>query len=107
MALEALVLPLFAINILLVLVDASVGFHLAPVLYRASGGDPEAAEVGSNGIRKLLTGVVVLYMFFNCLAFFRQNGPLLVLVTGLVLFDLGGQLYIRSRSKRHSDNEEE
>lgn len=102
----AVQLPLFALNIFLVLLDASVGYHLAPLLYRASGGDPEVAEAGSRGVRKLLAAVVTLYMFFNCLAFFRQNDPLLVLVTAMILFDLGGQLYIRHRSKKHADHED-
>ena len=107
MNVETLLLPLFIANILLVLVDASVGYHLAPLLFQASGGDPEAAESGVGSVRKLLTGVVLLYMFFNCFAFFRYNGPLLLLVTALVLFDLGGQLYIRHRSRQHTDAEDQ
>ena len=101
MPLETLLIPVFCANILLVLLDASVGYHLAPLLFRISGGEQETAEAGIKGIRRLLTGVVALYMFFNCLAFFRQNAPLLLLVTGLILFDLGGQLYIRYRSRQH------
>lgn len=107
MNLDSLLLPLFVVNILLVLVDASVGYHLAPLLFQAGGGDPEDAESGVGGVRKLLTGVVLLYMFFNCFAFFRYNGPLLLLVTALVLFDLGGQLYIRHRSRNHADSEDQ
>lgn len=107
MNLDSLLLPLFVANILLILVDASVGYHLAPLLFQAGGGDPEAAESGVGSVRKLLTGVVLLYMFFNCWAFFRYNGPLLLLVTGLVLFDLGGQLYIRHRSRNHADAEDQ
>lgn len=103
MNMDTLLLPLFVVNMLLVLVDASVGYHLAPLLFRAGGGDPEAAESGVGGVRKLLTGVVLLYMFFNCLAFFRNNGPLLLLITCLILFDLGGQLYVRHRSRKHVD----
>lgn len=107
MDMDPLLLPLFVVNILLVLVDASVGYHLAPLLFQAGGGDPEAAESGVGSVRKLLTGVVLLYMFFNCFAFFRYNGPLLLLVTCLVLFDLGGQLYIRHRSRNHADAEDQ
>ena len=107
MNVETLLLPLFIANILLVLVDASVGYHLAPLLFQASGGDPDDAEAGVGGVRKLLTGVVLLYMFFNCFAFFRYNGPLLLLVTALILFDLGGQLYIRHRSRNHADAEDQ
>jgi hypothetical protein len=47
MNMDPLLLPLFVVNILLVLVDASVGYHLAPVLFQAGGGDPENAESGA------------------------------------------------------------
>lgn len=100
---ESFLLPLFALNILLILVDASVGYHLAPLLFRVSGGEAEVAEAGVRNVRRLLTGVVVLYMFFNCLAFFRHNGPLLLVVSVVILFDLGGQLYVRHRSRQHDD----
>lgn len=104
---DSLLLPIFIVNLVLVLVDASLGFHLAPVLFRASGGNPEATEAGIRSIRLLLTGVVSLYMFFNCLAYFRQNGPLLLVVTGLVLFDLGGQLYLRHRFRSFQGEDQE
>jgi len=100
---DTLLLPFFIVNLLLVLIDASVGYHLAPILFRVSGGEPDAAANGVRNIRYLLTGVVILYMFFNCLAFFRHNAPLLLVVTGLVLFDLGGQLYIRHRTRQRND----
>jgi len=100
---ETYLLPVFAVNFLLILVDASVGYHLAPLLFRASGGEPETAEAGVGNVRRLLTGVVTLYMFFNCLAYFRHNGPLLLIVTALILLDLGGQLYVRHRSRQHDD----
>jgi hypothetical protein len=87
-----------AVNILLVLVDASVGYHLAPLLFRAGGGEPETAESGVGNVRKLLTGVVAaLYVFQLLWHFSGYNGPLLLLVTALVLLDLGGQLYVRHR----------
>lgn len=35
MSMDPLLLPLFVVNILLVLVDASVGYHLAPLLFQA------------------------------------------------------------------------
>jgi hypothetical protein len=100
---DNLLLPFFVVNLLLILIDASVGFYLAPVLYRVGGGEPEASESGARSIRVLLTGVVTLYMFFNCLAYFRQNTPLLLVVTGLVLCDLGGQVYIRYRFRRKNN----
>ena len=100
---DNLLLPVFAVNILLVLIDASVGYYLAPLLFRVGGGEPVASEAGVRNVRRLLAGVVALYMFFNCLAFFRYNGPLLLIVTALVLFDLGGQLYVRHRSRQHDN----
>lgn len=102
-----LLLPIFIINMLLVLVDASLGFHLAPVLFRVSGGNPETSAAGIRSLRLLLTGVVALYMFFNCLAYFRNNAPLLLVVTALILFDLGGQLYIRYRSRSRQGEDQE
>lgn len=101
---ETLLLPLFIINLFLVLVDASIGYHLAPLLFSVSGGDPDTAENGVRSIRRLLTCIVVLYMFFNCLSYFRQQLSMLVLVTAFILFDMGGQLYIRYRS-RQQDNQ--
>jgi hypothetical protein len=101
-----LLLSFFVINLILVLLDASVGYYLAPTLFRAGGGEPETAESGIKSIRILLSGVVALYMFFNCLAYFRQNMALLYIVTALILLDLGGQLYIRYRSKQHDNFKE-
>ena len=51
-------------------------------------------------IRRMLTGVVTLYMFFNCLAYFRQDNALMAIVSVLILLDLGGQLYVRYRVRR-------
>jgi hypothetical protein len=99
-ATESLLLPVFAGNLFLVLVDASIGYHLAPLLFSVSGSDPDTAENGVRSIRRLLSCIVALYMFFNCLSYFRQQLSMLVLVTAFILFDLGGQLYIRYRSRQ-------
>jgi len=99
---ENIFIPVFVLNTLLVLVDASLGYYLAPLLYRVTGGTEEEAESGIRSIRLLLSGVVALYMFFNCMAYFRNNSKLLLIVSVLVLFDLGSQLYIRFRY-RHND----
>ncbi|CAH2030029.1 hypothetical protein [Trichlorobacter ammonificans] len=106
MSLEPLLLPLFLVNLLLVLVDASVGYHLAPCFFSATGGDPEEAQRGIRSIRRTLTLVVTLYMFFNCLAYFRHDGTLLMVVTVLVIVDLGGQLYVRHRTRRRDGRHE-
>jgi len=106
MSFDAFLLPLFVFNMVLVLVDASVGYHLAPLFFRITGGDAENAESGIRSIRRTLTLVVTLYMFFNCLSYFRHDGVMLVIVMLLVAVDLGGQLYIRYRT-RHRDNNHE
>lgn len=98
---ESILLMAFSLNIVLILLDASLGYHLAPHLLRlapqSEDSDP-AAVVRS--IRRLLTGVVTLYMFFNCLAYFRQDAILMAIISVLILLDLGGQLYVRYRARR-------
>ena len=37
-------------------------------------------------------------MFFNCLAYFRQDVLMAIII--LILLDLGGQLYVRYRARR-------
>ncbi|MBC7963133.1 MAG: hypothetical protein H7Y05_09335 [Steroidobacteraceae bacterium] len=99
-----LLLSLFVLNILLVLLDASLGYHLAPRLLRSTDPDePELQESAVRTVRGLLTVLVVLYMFFNCLGYFRGNGLLLLIVTAVIVFDLGGQLYLRQRSGRKGE----
>lgn len=96
-----LLLSFFVLNTLLVLLDASLGYHLAPRLLRMADPDePEQLETAVRAVRSMLTLLVTLYMFFNCLAYFRGNSVLLLVVTTLVVFDLGGQLYLRRRSDR-------
>jgi len=97
---ETVLLPVFILNILLILLDASLGYHLAPRLLRLTPQDDERDPLAFvRGIRRMLTGVVILYMFFNCLAYFRQDNTLMAVVTVLILLDLGGQLYVRYRSR--------
>ena len=104
---ETFLLPVFTANFLLVLVDASVGYHLAPILFSASGGDQDTAESGIRTIRRMLTCIVTLYMFFNCLAYFRQEFYLLLLVSAFILVDMGGQLYIRYRARQHDSQHDQ
>lgn len=103
---EQLLLTLFVLNTLLVLLDASLGYHLAPHLLRLAPQDEEREPLTFiRSIRRMLTGVVILYMFFNCLAYFRQDNALLILVTVLIVLDLAGQLYMRHRSRRYEEEE--
>ena len=106
MYLDTFLLPLFVFNFLLILVDASVGYHLAPQFFRVTGGEPESEEKGIRSIRRTLTLVVTLYMFFNCLSYFRQDSTMLVIVMLLVAADLGGQLYIHHRTRRQDKEDE-
>jgi hypothetical protein len=96
---EILARSIFFLNILLVLADASLGYHLAPRLLRQPDSEePELRETAIRTVRRMLTVLVSLYMFFNCMGYFNGNIELLLVVTALVTCDLAGQLYLgRSR----------
>jgi len=87
---------LFLVNILLVLIDVTLGYHLAPIIARMGG----MGGAGVRTIRRLLTGIVAFYMFLNCFAYFRSNHALLVIVTILILADFIGQLYMRRKWRK-------
>jgi len=91
-------LPIFAINSVLVLLDAALGYHLVP---RLLGGldEPEAVEAGVRTTRSLLSFVVALYMFFNCLGYFQGRTLYLLCVSGLVLVDMALQLLLRYKRR--------
>jgi hypothetical protein len=95
-------LPLFIANGVLVLVDASLGYHVAPLLVRrqtaASGEEPLSAA----GVRRLLAVMVALYMFLSCLAYFHGHGLFLLVITGIVVVDIIAQLVIRWRLGKHT-----
>ncbi|RNC72617.1 MAG: hypothetical protein ED859_01245 [Desulfuromonadales bacterium] len=88
-------LLLIVVNLFLILIDAAVGWHLAPALMRRFTPDAETAEVSARSMRAMLGGVVALYMFFNCLGYFRQNRIVLLVVTGIVVTDMVAQLVVR------------
>jgi len=48
---------------------------------------------------------VALYMFLNCLGYFRGNSMLVLIVTTMIFFDLGGQFYLRRRSGRNGEHQ--
>ncbi|MBT1072262.1 hypothetical protein [Pelotalea chapellei] len=99
-------LPLFLLNTLLVLLNASLGYHMAPRLL-AGVDDPEIAVSGIRSIRGLLPAIVALYMFFNCLGYFQARSAYLLAVTALVFADLALQLVLRNKAKaRRADNGE-
>lgn len=85
---------IFVGNIFLTFVDATIGYHTAPTLARIGASDEEGVEWATRGVRKLLAGVVALYMFFNCLAFFNGRPLLLVIVSGVVVLDIVCQIVL-------------
>lgn len=90
---------IFAANFIFVIIDASIGYHVAPILISSfSRGDHNVAAIGT--VRTLLAVVVAMYMFFNCLAFFRASALLLVIVTGIILLDIGSQLFMKWKFPR-------
>ena len=98
-------LTLFIINLVLVLVDAALGFHLAPRLL-SSIDDPEMKEQAVRATRRTLSAVVALYMFFNCVGYFRGKSSWLGAVLLLVLLDMGLQLWLtRHRAEPPGGND--
>ena len=85
---------IFILNFVLVIGDAAIGYRLAPHLFRLTGGDADDAGRGAGFIRRCLSGVVALYMFCNCLAFFRGETLFILLVTGFVAADIVCQLLL-------------
>lgn len=101
---DLLLLSLFVLNALLILIDASLGYHFAPSLLRQSNPEePEQQEIAIKTVRRMLTLLVALYMFFNCVGYFRGHDGLLVAVTVMIVFDLGAQFYLRRRSDREGE----
>jgi len=92
-------LPLFILNTLLVLLDASLGYFMVPHLMIGEE-DHESAEAVARTTRGMLPAIVALYMFFNCLGYFQGRGAYLLAVSGLLLLDLVLQLVLRHRRKK-------
>jgi hypothetical protein len=88
---------IFALNCALIIVDASLGYHLAPFLMHRSL--PDDADTGNAilGVRRLLAAVVALFMFFNCLAWYKEEPVYLLLVTGAVVIDIVLQIVLRMK----------
>jgi uncharacterized protein YacL len=102
-------LPLFIFNTIMIIVDASVGYHLAPQLL-SSMDDTEALESGVSTTRKFLSAVVALYMFFNCVGYFQMRSTYLFAVSGLILLDLSLQYFLhrkRRSTDKHLDDHKE
>lgn len=91
---------LFSANFVLIIIDAALGWHAAPHLMRRARGGESEREPGSGGIPRLLAFMVALYMFLNCLGWFRCSLPLLIVVSCLALIDIVAQLVARRRLRR-------
>ena len=91
-------LLIFILNILMVLLDAAIGYHFAPRLL-AGMGEADAVESGVRTTRRLLPVVVALYMFFNCLGYFQGRTVYLLSVNGLILVDIVLQLLLRRKRR--------
>lgn len=98
-------LHIFIANFLLVLVDATMGYHLAPLLARRGAEDEEEADWGTLRIRRLLSWVVALYAFFNCYAYFRGNAVFLLVVSALILLDITAQVVVRRKLRKRSGDD--
>ncbi len=96
---ERYIQHIFVLNWVLIIADAALGFHVAPLLVGMRDG---SVESGSQLVRRLLAVVVALYMFFNCLAYFRGNVLLLLLVSGIVVLDIVFQLVVKGKTGRRS-----
>lgn len=88
---------IFVSNIFLTFIDATIGYYAAPALARIGARDEEGIEWAVQGVRKLLAGVVALYMFFNCLAYFNEKPLLLIIVTSVVILDIVCQLMVNRK----------
>jgi hypothetical protein len=98
---QDLLLTFFILNWLLIIVDASLGYFVLPILLPPDpAGDSSGDGTAVGGMRRLLTVMVILYMLVNCYAFFRQNSTLLYIVTVLVALDVIVQLAVRQRKVR-------
>ncbi len=94
---------LLGLNTVLILADAAIGYHLAPLLLQKAEGDEEVTEGAVQGVRRLLSLLVALYMFFTCLAYVRQHLTILAVITVIVLMDIAVQLVLRRRCRTGSD----
>lgn len=81
-------------NVVLTLLDAAIGYHVAPILVRATATDPDSREQAARTVRAMLALVVALYSFFSCLAYFRQKPVLLLVVTAVIVADIVTQLFL-------------
>jgi hypothetical protein len=92
-----IILPLFLLTMILILIDAAIGYHVAPLFI---GHSPDHATPAGASIRVLLAAMVALYSFLACLAWQRGSLAFLIVVTGLVCLDLICLLFFARRRRR-------
>lgn len=97
---DTLLLVIFVLNIFLVFLDAIVGYYLVPRLLRIDTNERAARNAAVLSVRRKLSGLVALYMFINCMGYFRKDSLLLMIVAGMIAVDLGVQLFLFRRSER-------
>ncbi|WP_243370313.1 hypothetical protein [Geotalea sp. SG265] len=102
MAIDAYLPYILALNILLTILDATIGYHAAPSLVRTGAADEESRAAAAKTIRSMLALVVALYSFFSCLAFSRQNLPLLLILTAVIVVDMVAQVILLRKMKNRS-----
>jgi uncharacterized protein YacL len=101
---ENYLLSIFILNFALVLCDASIGFFIVPHLIRRGMLDEEDARKAVRNTPTLLAVAVAVYMFFICLAYSRRNAVFLLIVSGVILTDIIGQLVVCSKMRKNMRN---
>jgi hypothetical protein len=91
---------LFAVNLLLILADASLGYHLAPVLVRMRVDEEGEPFLHPQSLRRFLGMVVALFTFVNCMGYFRGNTLLLLVLFVAILLDMAVMFLIWRRILR-------
>lgn len=96
---ETLPVVLFTLNLILILVDASVAYHKVPVIISARTEEPDGKAVAERNVCNLLPVLVAIYVALDCYSWrtgdFRYLGGL----TFLLCFDILLQLRLARRDR--------
>lgn len=88
---------LFVANLFLTLADASLGYHLAPLLVRIRLDEEGNPLVEPGSLRRLLGMVVGVFTLLNCIGYYGDNGLLLPVLTATILLDMSIMLIVSRR----------
>lgn len=91
---------LFGANLLLSLLDASIGYHLAPILVRIRLDEEGQPLVTVASLRRLLTAVVALFAFINCAAYYQGSSLVLAILAAAIVGDILIQFILAFRLGR-------